>query len=397
MHNKTPQIYTEDAFKSTTKKKSILLFILFLICIVIPIQAQIKKEGWLKRYVNSIINDTTHAEQATFTIYPTFATAPETGIELGASIMKLFYAEGDTLNRLSELQAFTFFTFKGQYGLVLENAIYGDKDKWFFLGDVKIQQFPLSYYGIGPNAPEDHPALVNSFNISIRQRVLRKIKNNFFIGPEADYQLITGVRFEQPEGGSKHEVPLGADGTSNLGLGMALVYDDRHNVLNVRKGNFGELAYLRYVDGFGSEYGFGNVNVDFRSYHPIGKRNVLAWQVKGNFLHGVVPFNQLAQLGGDRLMRGYYQGRFRDKHALSAQVEYRILPFAFSKRLGASVFAAAGAVAPQFNDFQTRNIKATAGVGLRYLLFPKKDIYIRFDVGFTKEGANFYIFNGEAF
>lgn len=360
-------------------------------------EAQIRKEGWLRRYVNSIINDTTHAEQATLTAYPTFATAPETGLELGASILKLFYANSDTTNRLSELQAFTFFTLKGQYGLVLENAIYGDQDKWFFLGDVKIQQFPLSYYGIGPNSPEAHPALVNSFNVSFRQRVLRKIKNNFFIGPEVDYQLITGVRFEQPEGGNPHNIPLGADGTSNLGLGMALVYDDRHNVLNVRKGRFGELAYLHYVDGFGSDYGFGSFNVDFRSYHPIGKRNVLAWQVKGNFLHGEVPFNQLAQLGGDRLMRGYYQGRFRDKHAISAQMEYRILPFAFSKRLGAAVFAAAGAVAPQFNDFQARNIKATAGVGLRYLLFPKKDIYIRFDVGFTKEGANFYIFNGEAF
>lgn len=360
-------------------------------------EAQLRKEGWIKRYVNSVVNDTTGTEKATLTIYPTFATAPETGIELGASIMKLFYANSDTLNRLSELQAFSFFTFKGQYGLILENAIYGDKDKWFFLGDMKIQQFPLSYYGIGPNSPEDNPAQVNSFNVSFRQRVLRKLRKNFFFGPEIDYQLLSSVRFEQPEEGNPHYIPLGADGTSNLGLGMALVYDDRHNVLNVRKGRFGEIAYLRYISDFGSEYDFGSFNIDLRSYHPIGKRNVLAWQIKGNFLQGEVPFNQLAQLGGDRLMRGYYLGRFRDKHAIAAQVEYRILPFAFSKRLGASVFAAAGAVAPEFNSFAARNIKATAGVGLRYLLFPKKDIYIRFDVGFTKEGANFYIFNGEAF
>ncbi|QNL51032.1 BamA/TamA family outer membrane protein [Olivibacter sp. SDN3] len=381
----------------TTVIQQIIRYVLFLHFLIPSTHAQQLKENWVKRYVNSIINDTTHAEQATLTIYPTFATSPETGIELGASIMKLFYAEGDTLNRLSELQAFTFFTFKGQYGLVLENAIYGDQDKWFFLGETKIQQFPLLYYGIGPNTPKHHPASVNSFNILFRQRVLRKISRNLFLGPEVDYQLISGVRFDQPSEGDPYPIPAGGEGTSNLGMGMALVYDDRHNVLNVRKGRFGEVAYLRNFDGFASDYNFGTLNVEFRSFHPIGKRDVLAWQIKGNFLQGEVPFNQLAQLGGDRLMRGYYLGRFRDKHAIAAQVEYRILPFAFSKRLGASVFAAAGAVAPHFNAFEARNIKGTAGVGLRYLLFPKKDIYIRFDIGFTKEGANFYIFNGEAF
>lgn len=375
----------------------IIALLFFLACIAIPAKAQKTKDGWIRRYVNSIINDTTEASKATFTIYPTFASAPETGIELGASILKLFYAKGDTLNRLSELQAFTFFTFKAQYGLILENAIYGDKDRWFFLGETKIQQFPLSYYGIGPNTPESNPASVDAFQVSFRQRVLRKVRKNFFIGPEVDYQLLSAVDFEQPQEGMPHTVPRGGTGTQNLGLGMGIVYDDRHNVLNVRKGRFGEIAYLGYIKGFGSDFGFGGMNLDLRSFHPIGKRNVLAWQVKGQFLNGDVPFNQLALLGGDRLMRGYYLGRFRDKHLVSAQVEYRMLPFAFSKRLGAAVFASAGAVAPQFNEFQMRHARVAGGFGLRYLLFPKKDIYIRFDLGFTKEGTNLYIFNGESF
>ncbi|HWV74779.1 MAG TPA: BamA/TamA family outer membrane protein [Pseudosphingobacterium sp.] len=374
----------------------IVLFLLFQF-VTFYAEAQTEKEDWLKSYINSLINDTTHAEQAKLTAFPTFATAPETGVELGATIIKLFYANNDTLNRLSELQAFTFLTFKGQYGLILENAIYGDQDKWFFLGDAKIQQFPLSYYGIGASTQKDHPATVVGFTLSLRQRALRKIKKNFFIGPEVDYQLLSNVQFKQPENGQPYDIPLGADGTSNLGLGIALVYDDRHNVLNVRNGRFGELAYLRYVNGFGSDHHFGGVNIDFRSYHPLGKRNVLAWQVKGNFQHGEIPFNQLAQLGGDRIMRGYYQGRFRDNHAISAQVEYRILPFTFSKRLGAAVFAAAGAIAPQLDAFKIQKIKAATGIGLRYLLFPKKDIYIRFDIGFTEEGTNFYVSNGEAF
>jgi hypothetical protein len=74
-----------------------------------------------------------------------------------------------------------------------------------------------------------------------------------------------------------------------------------------------------------------------------------------------------------------------------------MLPFAFHKRLGASVFAASAVVAPELSAFSAKNIRPTAGFGLRYLLFPKKDIYLRFDIGFSKEGANFYVVNGEAF
>ena len=96
-------------------------------------------------------------------------------------------------------------------------------------------------------------------------------------------------------------------------------------------------------------------------------------------------------------MRGFYTGRYRDKNYIAAQAEYRFLPFDFSKRIGASVFIASGAVAPSIGQFSIRNVLPSGGVGLRYLIFPKKDIFLRFDVGFTKEGPAFYIFSGEAF
>jgi hypothetical protein len=37
------------------------------------------------------------------------------------------------------------------------------------------------------------------------------------------------------------------------------------------------------------------------------------------------------------------------------------------------------------------------GIGARYFLFRKKDIFLRFDLAFTREGSGFYIFTGEAF
>ncbi|MES2795114.1 MAG: hypothetical protein V4683_04065, partial [Bacteroidota bacterium] len=92
-----------------------------------------------------------------------------------------------------------------------------------------------------------------------------------------------------------------------------------------------------------------------------------------------------------------YYGRFRDKKLMAAQIEYRFLPFPFSKRFGAAAFLSTGTVFPTFSAFQSDKMLPAGGFGLRYLVFPKKDIFLRFDVGFTKEGPAFYIFNGEAF
>ncbi|QRR01173.1 BamA/TamA family outer membrane protein [Dyadobacter sandarakinus] len=354
------------------------------------------QDGWVRRFIQKTISDTTEPGKPSFRIYPTLGYAPETSVEVGLSSLFLFQAKGDTVNRLSEIQAFTFFTFQSQYGIWLDNAIYGDQDKWFFLGRVRFQRFPLMYYGIGPDVPDKEPALVDANYILVRQRILRRIRKNLFFGPEVDYQQLYNTQFNQPED-YVHDEPLGSNGTRNLGLGAALVYDNRHNVLNVRKGFFGELSFLRYDKDFGSHHSFQGVNLDVRSFHPLKTRNVLAWQVYGFFFTGNVPFNQLALMGGEMIMRGYYTGRYRDKNMIAAQVEHRWLPFSFSQRLGGAVFAGGAVVAPTITGFNAKHIRPSGGVGLRYLLFRKKDIYLRLDVGFTEDGPGFYLFTGEAF
>lgn len=355
------------------------------------------KPGFIRRFIQKSISDTTSPGKSSFRIYPTLAYAPETSFEFGFSSLFLFQAKQDSLNRLSEVQAFTFITLEAQYGIWLDNAIYGDKDKWFILGRTRFQRFPLLYYGIGPETNGKEPALIDANYLLLRQRVLRKIIPNLFLGPEIDYQQLYNTHFNQPEGHDVYEPPLGSHGTRNIGLGAALVFDNRHNVLNVRKGFFGEISFLKYNERLGSDYNFHGFNLDVRSSHKTNDRNVLAWQVLGNFMTGNIPFNQLALMGGEMISRGFYSGRYRDKNMLAVQAEHRWLPFSFSKRIGGAVFAAAAVVAPQVSAFSWKHIRPSGGVGLRYLLFPKKDIFLRLDVGFTKEGPGFYLFTGEAF
>ncbi|MFT4779413.1 MAG: outer membrane protein assembly factor BamA, partial [Flavobacteriales bacterium] len=301
--------------------------LLFLIGGLLVLTKSINAQGFVKRYWNNLVNDTSDVAQPQLFVYPTLAYAPETSWEIGFSSLNVYFAKQDTTNRLSEISGFTFFTLENQYGLWFDHAIYSDQDRWFFLGRLRFQSFPLFYHGLGAISPEDYTARVEANQIVIKERVLRKIQHNLFLGAELDYQRLSAVDFMLVEPNNEaFELPLGNAGSNNLGLGLGLVQDNRHNVLNVRHGFFSELAFLHYNPAWGSTFKFTSVLSDTRVYKPMGKNNVLAAQLLGQFNVDDVPFNQLALMGGESLMRGYYYGRYRDNNQLAAQVEYRFLP-----------------------------------------------------------------------
>lgn len=376
------------------------LVFIFIVCATVSfdLHAQPQRPGLFARYLNGLINDTSDIRRPQFLIYPTVAYAPETSWEFGLSSVFVFYANRDTTNRLSEINAFTFITLEQQYGLWFDHALYSQDNQWFSLGRLRFQSFPLLYFGIGMDSPEEHVAQVNANLVQIRERGLRKIARGVYAGLEVDYQNLSAVEFI-PNTREFNSYPTGSGGSANLGLGAGILYDTRHNILNVRHGFFSEFAFLHYDQSWGSDYTFTSFISDTRLYRPMNTRDVLAFQLLGQFNVGTAPFNQLAMMGGETMMRGYYSGRYRDQNQVAVQVEYRFLPLPlnFTKRFGATLFAGTATVFNDRHEVRLENFVWSAGGGLRFLLFPKKDIFTRFDIAFTEEGTGFYIFIGEAF
>lgn len=353
-------------------------------------------QSFIKRYFDHILRDSTDEVKPKFIYYPTLAYTPETSLEMGVSAVLVYRARQDTTNRLSEASSFAFVTLERQYGGYIDHALYTNNNRFFFLGLLKFQNFPLSYYGIGQNTPNKVQAKIAATEFRFRERILYKLATSLYTGLEVDFESMSNVGFDVKDE-ELFEFPRGRDGFLDLSLGWGLVYDNRHNVLNVREGMFVELAWLTSQPEWGSTFSFNSFITDWRVYRPIGERNVLAFNAYGQFTGGDVPFNQLALMGGERLMRGYYLGRYRDNHLIAGQAEFRMLPFPFAKRWGAACFAGIGEVSPTLSDFRSDRIRWSAGLGPRFLLFPKKDVYTHFDVAFTKEGMGFYFFIGEAF
>ncbi len=387
---------TKRKFANLTK----LFCFLFLLPTTKTVNAQKLKNNLEqlknKPIIKEAISDDTSGGPKSL-IYPTLAYSPETKWEIGVFNLFLFHAKRNHQNRLNEINTFTFVTAQKQYGIWLDHAIYTDKDNWFFLGKGRFQYFPLKYYGIGPTTPAVY-SVVSNGSFQVRERILRKIKENFYAGIEFDHQRIFNVSFNLDNSKTNFDFPVGAEGSANTGIGLGIVYDNRKNVLNVRKGMFAELAYLEYSKLLFSDIPFRSFQYDIRYFRKgFTKQQVFAVQSNGMTNLGNVPFNQLALMGGESMMRGYYLGRFRDKTMINLQAEYRFLPLPFSKKIGAAIFASMGNVAETPNQIQLSTTKFAGGAGLKYLVFKTKDIYVRADLAFTKEGNGIYLYIGEAF
>lgn len=371
--------------------------ILIWCCFPFFVSAQVIREKIEEKRaaITEKLSDTTGSPS--FLVYPTLAYTPETRLEVGLVNLFLYYARNDTRNRLSEINTFTFYTLAGQFGIWADHALYGHRDRWFFLGKERLQYFPLKYFGIGIHATDSAYKVVNNSSIQLRERVLHKVHGDLYAGLEFDYHRLYNVDFGS-EGPHHTGLPPGGIGSSNIGLGAGLVYDTRRNVMNVRTGLFAELAYLNYNQYWTSDYQFQSIQLDGRYFHK-GLRKEQVWAVQGIIQANIgnVPFNQMALMGGETIMRGYYQGRFRDRNQLAVQAEYRFLPLPFSKRFGATLFASGGTVSSKPIELFQNKYKLAGGAGVRYLIFPSKDIFVRLDLAFTQEGPGYYLFIGEAF
>ena len=113
---------------------------------------------------------------------------------------------------------------------------------------------------------------------------------------------------------------------------------------------------------------------------------------------GDMPFFALPTLGGSDDLRGFIEGRFRDRAAWVAGAEYRfwfiprgfLVPFSETirvERVGGAFFYDAGAVAGNGGDLFDVKVRHSYGFGLRIMV--ERTAPFRLDAGFSEDGFEF--------
>lgn len=250
--------------------------------------------------------------------------------------------------------------------------------------------FPADFWGIGYEMGDNdaNKSDMKRWQAQAEVSFLFRVADNFYIGPMASYDYVIGKHIERPEllqGMDQH--------TWNVGAGVSLVYDNGDNLTNPHRGIYLNINQMFRPGFMGNDYAFSTTAFRFDAYQRLGKGTVLAEDIGANLNFGNPSWGMMAELGGTHSMRGYYEGRYRDKHSLEATVELRQHVW---KRNGIVVWVGAGTIFPKFSALRSKQILPNAGVGYRWEF--KKNVNVRLDYGFGKSGQSGFLFNiNEAF
>ena len=330
-------------------------------------------------------------------ILPVLIFSPETDFGFGALGVYLWHFKKEQMptTRTSNAELALLYTTRNQLIALPKYTIFTNREKYLFDGLIELLRFSELYYGVGSETPDEDEENVEFNLIAWEGKFQRQILPKLFFGFEARYFNRFDVRSEDT-GVLRTTEFTGFDGSVSIGLGPALTFDKRDNVLNPSKGFFLDARATFHRRGLGGTVNFNRYLVDYRKYFKIlpNHRHILAFNAFGFFVTGDAPFKQLAEIGGPRILRGYFRGRFRDNHLWTAQGEYR---FPIYKIIGATVFGGVGEVADRVRNFGNE-IRPSYGVGLRVQVNKREKLNIRFDYGRGSDGNDgFYLSFAEAF
>lgn len=330
-------------------------------------------------------------------VYPYVYYTPETAFAIGVGGIATFYTSQLAVLRASKFALSGYYSTRKQYKFSLAPQLYFAKNTIFLSANINFGKYVDKFWGISRDAPdienEDYDSRAWGIMLDFQFPPLLKILPRRKSGIIYDflYKTITDTKGNPfLEAGDL----TGTEGGLSSGLGLAFVWDTRDHIFYPTAGGFYQLKGIFYRNTFGSDFNFDHYELDLRKYLAIAKGQVLAFHVFGSFQRGDPPFYELSLLGGSRIMRGYFQGRYRDKNLLAAQVEFRTHLW---RRFGAVGFAGLGDVIGRISDFRIRDAKVSAGFGLRFVFNKAEHINLRMDIGFGRDTNGVYFGLEEAF
>lgn len=323
------------------------------------------------------------------TALPYVSYSPQTKVQFGVAGGYQFKWGGmarDAETRPSYFAANLAYTTKGQWTTYAESSVLTPHSRWWLVGRASVGYFPLFYYGVGPLTNEADTNLMSHRFVRLEAKTLRRLTGQLYMGPYYRLISIFNLRWQFP---SRIATDLeGGSGGVSSALGFTVLVDRRNSVTTPTRGHYFQVDYLRDARLFGSDFGYSHVGIDARTYVPIRRgRDVIALAAYADFNGRRVPIQAMALLSNytsQVVMRGVYLGRFRDRHELVAQADYR---GHLKGRVGYVVFGSSGNVfgSPGTDLFDA--VKFTYGAGLRFNVNPADPLNIRVDYTLTSFGG----------
>jgi len=344
----------------------------------------------------TVLEDSIAEKNYSLIAIPLVFFSPETNWAFGGGGVYTFRFKNESLDtRPSQIQAGFAYTLNKQILSYLPFQLFLKNEKYKLYGELGYYRYSYFFFGIGADQLDNTGELYGVNFPRLRLNALQQVKKDLFVGLRY-WMDDFDISFAEDGGILESNEITGKNGGTVSGLGLVANYDTRDALFYPTKGVLVETVLLRNDNFLGSDFEFSKIIIDIAKYISWNEKYILALNLYNENTLGEAPFNHLALMGGNKKMRGYYEGRFRDNHYLLTQAEFR---FPIYKRFGAVLFGAYGMISEDWKNLEKENFKYTLGAGLRFVLSKKDHINIRVDVGYGEGGESpqFYVTVGEAF
>ena len=315
----------------------------------------------------------------------------DTKLGLGLVAAGLYRSDpNDTLQPPSNVSLFGDVSTVGFYMLGVSGTHIFPSDRQRIDYTTYFYSFPCYYWGMGYDMGNnnDNKSEMKDWQAQMKASWLFAAANNLFIGPTVAFDYIHGSQIERPELLNGQRAT-----TYNIGAGFTLLYDTRDNLTAPKRGVYLSLQQLFRPRFMGNKYAFSTTDLHTSGYVSLWKGATLAADFRTLLNFGNPSWAMMALLGDSYSMRGYYEGRYRDKNKIETQIELRQHIW---RRNGIVLWAGAGTVFPKFSEMRMSHVLPNYGLGYRWEF--KKNVNVRLDYGFGKAGQSSFIFNiNEAF
>lgn len=352
-----------------------------------------KKKSLLTRFLDYFNDANKNKEHKKFDFSiiggPHYSTDTKLGIGLVAAGLYRANAN-DTLLPPSNISLFGDVSTVGFYMLGIRGTHIFPQDKYRADYTIYFYSFPCKFWGMGYDMGDDdsNKSDMKRWQARFKASFLFHMGDNLYLGPMVSYDYVIGRRIERPEllnGMDQH--------TWNIGAGFSAVYDTRDVLTYPHRGFYINLSQCFRPRFMGNDYAFSTTELQVDAYQRVWKGAILAEDFRTMLNFGNPSWGMMALLGNSNSMRGYYEGRYRDKHKMEAQVELRQHIW---KRNSLTTWVGAGTVFHKFSEMRSRHILPNFGIGYRWEF--KKNVNVRLDYGFGKAGQTGFLFSiNEAF
>jgi hypothetical protein len=171
-------------------------------------------------------------------------------------------------------------------------------------------------------------------------------------------------------------------------LGLLVDYDARDNIFTPNRGSFVEIEAAFARGAFGSDSQYQTLYARGFHWQPVGDF-VLGIRGDARISSGDVPFYAQPYID----LRGVPAVRYQDKNTLVAEVEAR---WNVTSRWAVVAFGGAGKAYGRRQTWDEAKAVGAGGVGFRYLVARKLNMYGGLDVARSADDSAVYITMGSA-